>query len=178
MLPKAFNRWCNHCAHMELIKQQVWVPRQTLGAGHGGAHQASVTCAPAAIALWLWLCSHKPQRERERERHGNNPSRDHSETQVCKQYESDHTNSRCSRYVCAMTRFKTSLWTRQWQLATSSPARPHLWPLIKLLSSTHARACVCAYVTQWGFHTSALAYDKDSGSMQTAVTRNSALCYF
>lgn len=53
---------------MELIKQQVWVPRQTPGAGHGGAHQASVTCAPAAIALCLWLCSHKPHRERERER--------------------------------------------------------------------------------------------------------------
>lgn len=58
MHPEAPEGRGNHRTHMELIIQQVRVPRQTPGAGHRGAHHPSVTCAPAVIALCLRLCKH------------------------------------------------------------------------------------------------------------------------
>lgn len=53
--------WRNHRAHMELIVQQVWVPRQTSSTGHRGAHHPSVTDAPAVVALRLGLWRHTKQ---------------------------------------------------------------------------------------------------------------------
>lgn len=57
MLPQPLDGRWDHCAHMELVKEQIGAPGQTPGAGHRGAHHSSVTRAPASVALCLWLCT-------------------------------------------------------------------------------------------------------------------------
>lgn len=61
VVAEAPEAWRNHCAHMELIVQQIWVPRQTSSTGHRGAHHPSVTDAPAVVALCLGLWRHTKQ---------------------------------------------------------------------------------------------------------------------
>lgn len=45
-----------HCAHVELVVQQVRVPRKTGGTGGGGAHHPSISEPPAGETLRLWFC--------------------------------------------------------------------------------------------------------------------------
>lgn len=61
VIAEAPEAWRNHRARMELIVQQVWVPRQASSTGHRGAHHPSVTDAPAVVALCLGLWRHTKQ---------------------------------------------------------------------------------------------------------------------
>lgn len=119
MLAEALEGWCNHRAHMELVMQQVWVPRQTPGARHRGTHQPSVTCAPAVIALCLRLCTHIHTHtncvRNTQLNHVSNPQC--SMPQVCKQYQSNQTTCNCG---CVIANLFHSHWNLSEQVSKIS----------------------------------------------------------
>lgn len=49
-----------HGAHVELVIQQVRVPRQTPAARDRGSRHPPVICAPAVVALRVQVCRHPP----------------------------------------------------------------------------------------------------------------------
>lgn len=60
VIPEAPERRGVHSAHVELVIQQVRVPRQTAAAGDRGSRHPSVICAPAVVALRVQFCRHTP----------------------------------------------------------------------------------------------------------------------
>lgn len=61
VIPEATERRGIHVAHMELVIQQVWVPRQTLTTRDRGACHPSVIRALAVVALRVQFCRHTPE---------------------------------------------------------------------------------------------------------------------
>lgn len=63
VIPEATDRRGLHGAHMELVIQQVRVPRQTLSAWDRDACHSSVICALAVEALRVQFCRHTPKHD-------------------------------------------------------------------------------------------------------------------
>lgn len=58
--PEATRRRGSHGAHVQLVIQQVRVPRETPAAGDRGVGHPSVVCAPTVVALHVQICRHPP----------------------------------------------------------------------------------------------------------------------